>query len=163
MRSIPLRTEPTVRQADAILSRLEGVLAARGVTPKRRGLELRFRVPTPWRALRLGTLMVATGGVVKVSAGAGERWKLRYTLDYTMLRALAVVLSIAAVIVGLSAWPRLTLLNVVIGIWVLCYLGPRWIATRRFDGLLRESATEVLERRRTPRDLPAASSTTPSA
>ena len=163
MRSIPLRTEPTVRQADAILSRLEGVLAARGVAPKRRGLELRFRVPAPWRALRLGTLKFATRGVVKVSAGAGERWKLRYALDYTMLRALAVVLSIAAVVVGLSAWPRLTLLNAVIGIWVLCYLGPRWLATRRFDGLLRESATEVLERRRTPRDLPAASSTTPSA
>jgi hypothetical protein len=162
MKSIPLRTEPTVRQADAILSRLEGVLTARGVTPRRRGLELRFRVPVPWRALRLGTLMVARGGVVKVSAGAGERWKLRYSLDYTWLRALALVLTVAAVVVGLSAWPRLTLLNVVIGIWVLCYLGPRWVATRRFDGLLRESATDVLERRRTPRDLPAASSTPPA-
>ena len=103
MKSIPLRTEPTVRQADAILSRLEGVLAARGVTPKRRGLELRFKVPAPWRALRLGTLMVATSGVVKVSAGAGEPWKVRYSLDYTMLRALAVVLTIAAVVVGLSS------------------------------------------------------------
>lgn len=162
MRTIPLRTEPTVRQADAILGRLEAMLAARGVAPKRRGLELRFRVPPPWRALRLGTLMVATSGVVKVSAGAGERWKLRYSLDYTMLRALAVTLSVAAVVVGLSAWPRLTLLNALIGVWVLCYLGPRWVATRRFDGLLRESATEVLERRRTPRDVPAASPTTPS-
>lgn len=163
MRTIPLRTEPTVRQADAILARLEGVLTARGVAPKRRGLELRFRVPAPWRVLGLGTLLVVTSGVVKVSAGAGERWKLRYSLDYTMLRALAIVLSVAAIVVGLSAWPRLTLLNVVIGIWVLCYLGPRWVATRRFDGLLRESATEVLERRRTSRDIPATSSTTPSA
>jgi hypothetical protein len=162
MKSIPLRTEPTVRQADAILLRLEGVLAARGVTPKRRGLELRFKVPAPWKALRLGTLMVATSGVVKVSAGAGEPWKVRYSLDYTMLRALAVVLTIAAVAVGLSSLPRLTLLNLVIGIWVLCYIGPRWVASRRFDVLLRDSAAEVLERRRTPRDLPAASST-PSA
>ena len=101
-------------------------------------------------------------GVVKVSAGAGEPWKVRYSLDYTKLRALAVVLTIAAVVVGLSGWPRLTLLNVVIGIWLLCYLGPRWIASRRFDTLLRDSASEVLERRRTPRDLAAAAST-PSA
>ena len=155
MKAIPLRTEPTVRQADAILSRLEGVLAARGVAPRRRGLELRFRTPLPWQAPGLGTLIAVTSGVVKVSAGAGEPWKVRYSLDYTLLRAFAVVLSIAAVVYGLSAWPRLTLLNVVIGIWVLGYLGPKWMATRRFDGLVRESATEVLERRRTPREVPA--------
>ena len=155
MKSIPLRTEPTVRQADAILARIEGVLAARGVAPKRRGLELRFRVPLPPRAFALGMLMVVTSGVVKVSAGAGEPWKVRYSLDYTMLRAFAVLLTIVAVIVGLSSWPRLTLLNVVIGIWALCYLGPRWVASRRFDGLVRESAIEVLERRGAPRDLPA--------
>jgi hypothetical protein len=161
MKSIPLRTEPTVRQADAILARIEGVLTARGVTPKRRGLELRFKVPPPWRAPRLGVLMAVTTGVVKVSAGAGERWKVRYSLDYTMLRALAVVLTIAAVIYGLSSWPRLTLLNVVIGIWVLWFLAPRWIANRHFDALVRDSATEVLERRSAPREVPAATDATP--
>jgi hypothetical protein len=155
MKSVPLRTEPTVRQADAILSRIESALAERGVTPRRRGLELRFRVPLPWRAPRLGVLMAATGGVVKVSAGAGEPWKVRYSLDYTVLRALALVFSIAAVVVGLSAWPRLMLINVVVSIWVLCYFGPRWIASRRFDDMIRASAAEVLERRRTPRDVPS--------
>src|SRR5690349_8504114 len=147
MKAIPLRTEPTVRQADAILSRLEGVLSSRGVAPRRRGLELRFRTPLPWQAPGLGVLMAVTKGVVKVSAGAGEPWKVRYALDFTILCALAVILSIAAVVVGLSAWPRLTLLNVLIGIWLLGYLGPRWIANRRFDGIVRDCATEVLERR----------------
>lgn len=155
MKAIPLRTEPTVRQADAILLRLEGVLAARGVAPRRRGLELRFRTPFPWQAPGLGFLLAVTSGVVKVSAGAGEPWKVRYALDFTWLRVLAVVLSIVAVILGFYGWPRLTLLDVVIGIWVLGFLGPRWFAVRHFDSLVRESATEVLERRRTPRDLPA--------
>ena len=155
MKAIPLRVEPTVRQADAILARIEGVLAARGVAPRRRGLELRFRVPPPWRAPGLGVLMAVTSGLVKVSAGAGEKWKVRYSLDYTVLRGLAVVLSIAAIVVGLSAWPRLTLVNVIAGIWLLVYFAPRWAAGRRFDGLVRDSATEVLERRQTPRDLPA--------
>lgn len=153
MKSIPLRTEPTVRQADAILSRIEGALTACGVTPKRRGLELRFRIPVPWGAPGLGTLVAVTGGVVKVSAGAGEPWKVRYSLDYTYLRAFAVVLSIAAIVLGLSAWPRLMLINVVVAIWILCYIGPRWAASRRFDGIVRESAADVLERRRTPRDV----------
>jgi predicted membrane protein len=100
-------------------------------------------------------LLAVTSGLVKVSAGAGERWKVRYSLDYTVLRAIAVVLSIAAVVMGLSAWPRLTLVNVIAGIWVLVYFAPRWAAGRRFDDLVRDSATEVLERRHTPRDLPA--------
>lgn len=155
MRTIPLRTEPTVRQADAILSRIEGALVARGVTPKRRGLELRFRVPMPWQGSGLGFLAAVTGGVVKVSAGAGEPWRVRYSLDYTYLRALAVVLSIAAIVVGLSAWPRLMLINVVAAIWLLVYIGPRWIASRRFDDMVRESAADVLDRRRTPRDVPS--------
>ena len=161
MKSIPLRTEPTVRQADAILSRIEGMLAARGVSPRRRGLELRFRVPYPWQAPGLGLLMAVTSGVVKVSAGAGEPWKVRYSLKYKFLRGLAIALTLAAVVVGFSGWPRLTLLNVVIGIWVLCYIGPRWVASRRFDDLVRESATDVLERRGTPREVPAAPDATP--
>ena len=155
MKSIPLRTEPTVRQADAILARIEGVLAARGVSPKRRGLELRFRVPPPWSAPRIGVLVAVTGGVVKVSAGAGERWKVRYKLDFTVMRGLALALSIGAIVYGLSAWPRLTLVNVLVGIWALFYFAPRWVAARHFDELVRDSATEVLERRRTPRDVPA--------
>lgn len=155
MKAIPLRTEPTVRQADAILARIEGVLTARGVSPRRRGLELRFRVPPPWRAPGLGVLLAVTSGLVKVSAGAGERWKVRYSLDYTVLRAVAVVLSIAAIVVGLSAWPRLTLVNVIAGIWLLVFFAPRWAAGRRFDVLVRDSAAEVLERRQAPRDIPA--------
>ena len=152
MRSIPLRIEPTVREADAIVSQVEEALTTRGVTPKRRGLELRFKVPLPWRAPGLGVLAAVTSGVVKVSAGAGEPWKVRYSLDYTVLRALAVALSIAAVVVGLSAWPRLMLINVVAAIWLFVYLGPRWLASRRFDDMMRDSAASVLERRRTPRD-----------
>jgi hypothetical protein len=153
MKSIGLRNEPTVREADAILARLEGVLAGRGVKTRRRGLELRFRVPAPWRAWGLGLLLAVTTGVVKVSAGAGEPWRVRFSLDFTVLRALAVVLSIAVTAVGLN-WPRLTLVNIIAGIWVFLYFLPRWAADRRFDALVRASATEVLDRRRTPRDVP---------
>lgn len=155
MKTVELRTEPSVRQADAILSELERTLAARGITPQRRGLELRFRVPVPpWRAARIGTLAAVTTGVVKVSAGSGGPWRVRYSLDYTVLRGLAVLLSIVAIVMGLG-WPRLTLVNVVAAVWLLVYLAPRWMAARRFDELVRRSATEVLERRRTPRELPA--------
>lgn len=153
MKSVTLRNEPTVREADAILARLEDVLAGCGVEPKRRGLELRFRVPAPWRATRLGLLLAATSGVVKVSAGAGEPWRVRFGLDFTVLRAVAVVLSIAVTAIGLG-WPRLTLVNALVAIWVFCYLLPRWAADRRLDALVRESAVAVLDRRRTPRDVP---------
>lgn len=155
MKTVELRVEPTVRQADAILAGLEDTLRARGIRPTRRGLELRFRVPMPpWRVARVGLLAAVTSGTVKVMAGAGDPWRVRYQLDYTILRGLCVLLSIAAVVMGLG-WPRLTLVNTLAAIWLLAYLAPRWLAARRFDALVRDSATEVLERRRTPRDVPA--------
>ena len=155
MRSVGLRTEPTVRQADAILTRLEEALVARGASVARQGLGLRFRMPPPWRSRAFSGLIAAvTSGRVKVSAGAGERWRVRYDLDFTVLRVLAGLLTVAALVVGFFSWPRLTLVNALIGIWVLLYIGPRYFASRRFDRLVRVSAREVLERRTTPRSVP---------
>lgn len=150
MKSIPLRTEPTVRQADQILGRLERALAVRGATVTRQGLGLRFRMPLPWRAPRLGALISVTSGVVKVSAGAGEPWKVRYSLDFTVLRGLVALFAVVTVLSGLS-WPRLALVQVLVALWLLVYGAPRLLAGRRFHRLVHESAQEVLERRRTPR------------
>lgn len=152
MKSVTLRTEPTVRQADAILARLETELARRGAQVARQGLGLRFRMPLPWAGPRPGgSLSGISRGVVKVAAGAGEPWQVRYELDFSILRGLAALLTVVVIVTGLS-WPRLTLLNVVVAVWLLLYLAPRFIAHRRFDRILRRSAVEILERRKTPRD-----------
>lgn len=153
MRSVTLRTEPTVRQADAILAGLEGALVARGASVTRQGLGLRFRMPLPWRHTGFSGLMTAvTTGRVKVSAGAGERWRVRYSLDFTILRVLAFLFTATSVIVGWG-WPRLFLVNVLVAIWVIVYLAPRLLASRRFDRLVRDSAIEVLERRTSTRNV----------
>ena len=152
MRSVTLRTEPTVRQADAILARLERALVVRGAAVERQGLVLRFRMPPLWRRQQSSALMTVTTGRVKVSAGAGERWQVRYDLDFTILRALAFVLT-AAVVVGGFGWPRLLLAQALALIWGLLYLAPKIFANRRFDRLVRDSAVEILERRTTPRSV----------
>ena len=125
----------------------------RGASVTRQGLGLRFRMPPPWRSRVFSGLIAAvTSGRVKVSAGAGERWRVRYDLDFTVLRVLAALLTVAAIVGGFT-WPRLTLVNALAAIWVLLYIAPRLFASRRFDRLVRESAREVLERRTTPRSV----------
>ncbi len=127
---------------------------ARGASVTRQGHGLRFRMPLPWRHGGFSGLMAAvTSGRVKVSAGAGERWQVRYSLDFTILRVLAGLLTAASVVMGFFAWPRLFLAQVLVGIWVVVYLAPKIFAVRRFDRLVRDSAVEVLERRTTPRSV----------
>ena len=127
---------------------------ARGASVTRQGLGLRFRMPLPWRHAGFSGLLTAvTSGRVKVSAGAGERWRVRYSLDFTVLRVVAALLTAGCLIAG-WAWPRLFLVNVLVGIWVVVYFAPKLFAVRRFDRLVRDSAVEVLERRTTPRGVP---------
>lgn len=124
----------------------------RGATVTRQGLGLRFRMPPLWRREGSSALMTVTSGRVKVSAGAGERWQVRYDLDFTILRVLAALLTAVVVIAGFG-WPRLFLGQVLAGIWGLLYLAPKIFANRRFDRLVRSSAVEILERRTTPRSV----------
>lgn len=155
--SVTLRTEPTVRQTDAILSRIERDLTARGATVTRDGFgALSFRIRPPWRAPRAGLLLPITSGWAKVSAGAGERWRVRYELSFVTLRAIALLLSAALVAVGWT-WPRLTLFSRLLGLWAVVYGAPWAAAAVGFRRLVEAGAREVVERRKTPRAGPTSS------
>jgi len=149
--SVKLRKEPSVRQTDAILTRIERELATRGVSVAREGFgAMTFRMPRLWKAAHLGLLLPLRGGQVRVSAGAGERWRVRYELSFATLRALTLVLTAAVVALGWS-WPRLTLLSRLVVLWAAVYAVPWGLAALRFRRLVESCAREVVERRKTPR------------
>lgn len=149
--SVKLRTEPTVHQTEAILSRIERELTTREVGVTREGFgAMSFRMPRPWRAAHLGLLLPIRGGRVRVSAGAGERWRVRYELSFVSLRALTVVLTAVLVAVGWS-WPRLTLFSRLVILWAAVFAVPWTLAKLRFRRLIEACAREVVERRKTPR------------
>jgi hypothetical protein len=153
MRSISLRREPTVRQIDAILRHLDEELTKRGATVTRTGLAgaLRFRMPRPWKAPRLGILLAVTSGRAEVSAGSGGPWRMRYGLSFAVLRGLIILLSLGLIAYGLS-WPdRTNLINALLGLWVIGYGLPYVAATLRFRRIIQSCALDVVERRRTPR------------
>jgi len=153
MRSISLRREPTVRQIDAILRHLEEELTKRGAAVTRTGLAgaLRFRMPRPWKAPRLGVLLAVTSGLAEVSAGSGGPWRVRYRLSFAALRGIVIALSLGLVAYGLS-WPdRTNLINALLGLWVVAYGVPYVVATIRFRRIIQSCALDVVERRRGPR------------
>lgn len=152
--SIGLRREPTVRQTQAILERVERELVSRGATVERAGAGgLRFRMPPPWRAPHLGRMLTITSGRVMVSAGAGGPWRVQYELNFSALLALAIVIT-AAIVVGGVEWPRLTLINSIAGLWALGYLLPLLAASRKFASIVQSAAREIVERRHAPRAAP---------
>lgn len=149
--SIGLRTEPTVRQTQAILERVERELVTRGATVGRTGAGgLRFKMPLPWRAPHLGRMLTITSGRVMVSAGAGGPWRVQYELNFSALLALAIVITAGIVVVGVG-WPRLTLINSIGALWALGYLLPLLSASRKFASIVQSAAREIVERRHTPR------------
>jgi hypothetical protein len=154
MRSISLRREPSVRQIDAILRHLEGELTKRGATVTRAGIAgaLRFQMPKPWKAPRLGVLLAVTAGKVEVSAGSGGPWRVRYALSFSVLRGIVILLSLALIAFGLS-WPdRTNLINALLVLWVVAYGIPYAAATTRFRRIVQACAIDIVERRRAPRD-----------
>lgn len=154
MRSISLRKEPSVRQIDAILRHLGEELTKRGATVTRAGIAgaLRFHMPRPWKAPRLGILLVVTGGRAEVSAGSGGPWRVRYGLSFSVLRGIVILLSLALIAFGLS-WPdRTNLINALLILWVVAYGLPYVAATARFRRILQSCALDVVERRRVPRN-----------
>ena len=153
MRSVRLRKEPSVRQIDAILRHLEEELTKRGATVTRAGIAgaLRFRMPRPWKAPRLGILLAVTSGQVEVSAGSGGPWRVRYGLSFSMLQGIVILLSLALIALGLS-WPdRTRLINVLLILWVVAFGLPYVAATLRFRRIIQSCALDVVERRRAPR------------
>ena len=153
MRSISLRKEPSVRQIDSILRHLEEELAKRGATVTREGIAgaLRFRMPKPWKAHRLGILLAVTNGKAEVSAGSGGPWRVRYGLSFSVLRGIVILLSLGLIAFGLS-WPdRSNLINALLILWVVAYGVPYIAATLRFRRIIESCAIEVVERRRAQR------------
>jgi hypothetical protein len=150
-RSLNLRIEPTLRQTEEIIARIEHEMAQRGAAVERVGFGgLRFRVPPPWRARRLGVLLAITAGRVMVSAGAGGPWRVRYELSFVALRTGTLLLSLGIAILRFGG-NRLALLAWIAVLWLLLYTVPYLAATRLFHRLVMRSAREVVERRRAPR------------
>jgi hypothetical protein len=149
--SIALRRAPTHRQAREILVRLRSELEARGAAVELTAFDaLRFRMPPPWRAPRPGWLLAVTSGSAGISAAGGGPWRVRYALSFAVLRVFCLALSVVLAYIG-RGWPRLSLLNGLVILWLSCYLLLSLVATARFSRLLREAAKDMIERRRRPR------------
>lgn len=160
LRSLDLRKEPSVRQSETILRRIDEELTARGARVHRAGPigGLRFRMPQPWDAPRLGILLAITSGRAVVSAGSGGPWRVRYELNFSVLRWTTIGLTAILVILVLSGylpWDRLTLLNAILVLWVVVYGIPYLAASIRFERIIRRSAAEILERRHQRRTEPS--------
>jgi hypothetical protein len=148
MRSLDLRKEPSVGQIETILDRIDEELKTRGARIERAGAVggLRFRMPRPWDAPRLGILLAITSGRAVVSAGSGGPWRVRYQLSFSALRWTAIACTVLLIGVGYR-WDRGTLVNGIVVLWVVLYGLPYIAASIRFERIIRASAAEIVERR----------------
>lgn len=157
-RSLVLRANPTVRQIQAILSRVERALTERGATVNRESPgEVSFRMPPPWQLARVGWLALITRGTATLSAWGGGPWRVSYRLHFGALQALTAVMTLVIVALGWN-WPRFALLSTVLVLWIAGYGVLHLVASHYFRRLLREVMADVVERRARPRAKP-----TPSA
>lgn len=126
---------------------LQQMLMERGATVELVGNDaLRFRMPYPWHTHRLGWLIPVTSGRAEVSAGGGGPWRVRYQLNFSMLRYICIALSVVLAVVG-REWPRLTLLNGLVILWLACYALVISVASSRFSKLLEAASSDIVERR----------------
>ena len=143
-RSVRLPREPTVAESVAIRDAVAQALVDLGARVTRtatRGLE--FHMPAPWKTGRLNPLFAVTGGELDVSAGAGAQRRIRYTLSFLRLRIYGAVSIIGVGVVGLH-WRRETLLLGLGIAWLIVFLAPWTIATRRFRTFVVRSAGLVM-------------------
>ena len=150
-RSLVLRANPTVRQTQALLVRLERALAERGATVYREiPGELGFRMPPPWKLAPVGWLALITRGELTLSAWGGGPWRLSYRLHFGWLQALTGVTTLILGVLGWG-WPRLALLGAVLAIWVVGYGVMHLVASHHFRLTLRDLMSDIAERRARPR------------
>jgi hypothetical protein len=150
-RSLVLRTNPSVRQTQALLARLERALAERGASVYREiPGELSFRMPHPWKLAPIGWLALITRGAVALSAWGGGPWRLSYRLHFGWLQALTALTTVVLVVLGWG-WPRLALLGAVLALWVVGYGLLHLIAAHHFRMVLRDLMSDIAERRARPR------------
>jgi hypothetical protein len=160
-RSLVLGANPTVRQTQAILARLERALRERGATTDRAPAgELTFRMPPPWRLARVGWLALLTRGTATLSAWGGGPWRVSYRLYFGALQAMSGLITLIIAMVGWG-WPRLTLIIVILALWILGYAPLHLLAAHRFRRLLRGVMADVIDQRVRPgagrANVPAAS------
>lgn len=157
-RSLVLRANPTVRQIQAILARVERALTERGASTHREiPGEVSFRMPPPWQLARVGWLGLITRGTATLSAWGGGPWRVSYRLHFGALQALTALLTLVIVVLGWNG-PRLTLLGIVLTLWIAGYGTLHLLASHHFRRMLRDVMADVVERRTQPRAKP-----TPSA
>jgi len=145
-RSLVLRTNPTVRQTQAILVQLERALRERGaVTDRAQAGELIFRMPPPWKLARVGWLGLITRGTATLSAWGGGPWRVSYRLYFGALQALTGLITLTMVVFGWG-WPRLALLSAVLALWIIGYGSLHLLAAHHFRDLLSGVMTGVLDR-----------------
>ncbi|HJU67033.1 MAG TPA: hypothetical protein VJ650_02215 [Gemmatimonadaceae bacterium] len=163
-RSLVLRTNPTVRQTQKILSQLDRALRERGATTDRAPAgELVFRMPLPWELARVGWLALITRGTATLSAWGGGPWRVSYRLYFGALQILTGLITLGMVIFGFG-WPRLALLSAVLALWIVGYGALHLLAAHQFRDLLRDVMADVIERRSSSRtDQPAVQPSAPSA
>jgi len=150
-----LRANPTMRETQAILARLERALKECGATTDRAsGGELTFRMPPPWRFARVGWLALITRGTATLSAWGGGPWRISYRLHFGALQAVTAMITVGMVVFGWG-WSRLALLTAALALWIAGYASLHLLAAHRFRGLLRHLMADVLERRARPREAPA--------
>jgi hypothetical protein len=146
-----LRTNPSVRQTQALLVRLEQALTQRGAAVYRQiPGELSFRMPPPWRLAPVGWVALVTSGTLTLSAWGGGPWRLSYRLHFGWLQALTGLMTLIMAVLGWG-WPRLALLGAVLALWVVGYGALHLIAAHHFRVLLRGLMSDIAERRARPR------------
>ena len=152
-RSLVLRSNPTVRQTQAILGRLERALTERSaVTHREASGEVAFRMPPPWRLAR-GWLALISRGTATLSAWGGGPWRVSYRLHFGALRALTALVTLIIVFVGWR-WSRLALLAVVLVLWGAGYGMLHLLGAHAFRDLLRSVMGDFVENRARPRPQP---------
>ena len=147
-RSVQLAREPTFIESVAIRDAVERALVGLGAEVSQvSNTGLKFHIPAPWKTGKLNPLFAVTGGAIDVSAGAGARRRLRYTLSFTRLRAYAAAAIIAIGGVALQ-WTRPTLIILLLLAWVFVFMVPWLIASHRFRRFVTRASDDAMRTKR---------------
>lgn len=143
-RSVQLDREPTLAESVAIRDALADALSGVGADVTRlAGTGIEFHMPAPWKTGKRNPLFAVTGGEVEVSAGSGARRRVRYSLSFVRLRAYAVAAVVAVGVMGVR-WARPTMLAALVLAWLIIFVGPWAVASRRFRRFVVAAADSAM-------------------